>query len=73
MPKFRTLNEMFLLKNVEFGDQQTYFTKDSKKQFQGVAYRDAFTAGENAGLGLMELGIGPGDKVGLMSDRKSVV
>jgi len=70
MPKFRTLNEMFLLKNVEFGDQQTYFTKDSKKQFHGVTYREAFTAGENAGLGLMELGVGPGDKVGLMSDNR---
>jgi len=70
MPKFRTLNEMFLLKNVEFGDQQTYFTKDSKKQFQGVTYREAFTAGENAGLGLMELGVSPGDKVGLMSDNR---
>jgi long-chain acyl-CoA synthetase len=70
MPKFRTLNEMFLLKNVEFGDQETFFTKDSKKQFHGTTYREAFTAGENAGLGLMELGLMPGDKVGLMSDNR---
>ncbi|MCB1143406.1 MAG: long-chain fatty acid--CoA ligase [Leptospiraceae bacterium] len=70
MPKFRTLNEMFLLRNVEFGDQLTFFSKDAKKQYQGVSLRDVYTQSEYAGLGLMGMGLEPGDRVGLMSDNR---
>ncbi len=68
--QFRTLNEMFLLRVMEFGDKPTLFSKDSQKNFKGTTLREAYTDAENAGLGLMDPGLEPNDKVGLMSDNR---
>jgi long-chain acyl-CoA synthetase len=70
MGNFRTLNELFLSKNADSKTDGTFFTKDAKKQFQGLSFREVFTMAENAAIGLMELGINPGDKIGLMSDNR---
>ncbi len=70
MPTYRTLCEMFLAKNSDFNPEPTYYTKDNQKVFRGSTFREVFTQAENAAIGLMELGVGPGDKVGLMSDNR---
>src|SRR6185295_210033 len=61
---------MFLLTNMENGDRPTFFSKNAKKEFHGDTFKDVFTAAEDAGLGLMDLGLAPGDKVGLMADNR---
>lgn len=70
MATYRTLCEMFLLKNSEYDPNPMFYSKDSKKVFQGQTFREVFTQAENAAIGLMELGIEPKDKVGLMSDNR---
>ena len=70
MPTYKTLCEMFLAKNSDFNPEPTYYTKDNQKVFRGSTFREVFTQAENAAIGLMELGVGPGDKVGLMSDNR---
>lgn len=70
MATYRTLCELFLTKNADFTPDPAFYTKDAKKVFQGATFREVFTQAENAAIGLMELGINPGDKVGLMSDNR---
>ncbi|MDX1960752.1 MAG: long-chain fatty acid--CoA ligase [Leptospiraceae bacterium] len=68
--KFKSLNELFLTRLNEFGDEKLFFTKDSKKEFQGVTLKEVMNQAENAGIALMEMGLAPGDKVGLMADNR---
>ncbi|MCB1180181.1 MAG: long-chain fatty acid--CoA ligase [Leptospiraceae bacterium] len=70
MGNFRTLNELFLSKNAEFKQEGAFFSKDANKQFKGYTFKDVFSMSENAALGLMELGVVPGDRIGIMSDNR---
>jgi long-chain acyl-CoA synthetase len=67
---FTTINEMFLYSLSKYGNSPMYFSKDSNKDFQGVPLKDLFHKAQNVSLCLMEMGLEPGDKIGLMSDNR---
>lgn len=70
MSQFKTINEMFAYAAEKNGNTPIYFTKDKKKQFQGISIKELLENAENAGMALMEMGLQPGEKVGLMSDNR---
>lgn len=70
MPNFHTLNDLFFYADREFGKTEVYFSKDKNKNFKGVVFREAFHQAENLGLALLEMGLKPGDRVGLMADNR---
>jgi long-chain acyl-CoA synthetase len=67
---FRTLNEVFYQANNLYGTKKMFFGKDEKKEFVGTTFGDALKAAENLGIALMELGVKPGDHVGLLADNR---
>ncbi len=71
MRNFTTLNDLFYYAKDQYGSQETFFAKDSQKNFKSTTFREAFHQAENLGLSLIELGLNPGDKVGLMADNRT--
>ncbi|MEM7182784.1 MAG: long-chain fatty acid--CoA ligase [Spirochaetota bacterium] len=69
MSQFKTINEMFLYAAEKYGNKPLYFTKDKSKKFQGESVKQLLQQAENAGIALLEMGLQPGEKVGLMSDN----
>lgn len=70
MARYKTLNELFLFALEEHGNLQIFFTKNSQKQFEGLTLNQLFRKAQNLGIELMEMGLEPGDKVGLISDNR---
>ncbi|WP_411822511.1 AMP-dependent synthetase/ligase [Leptospira sp. 'Mane'] len=71
MKNFTTLNDVFYYAKKTYGSKEVFFAKDSQKVFQGTTFNDAFRKAENLGLALLQLGLQPGDKVGLMADNRT--
>ncbi|TGN08458.1 AMP-dependent synthetase/ligase [Leptospira ilyithenensis] len=71
MKNFTTLNDVFYYAKKNYGSKEIFFAKDSQKVFQGTTFNDAFRKAENVGLALLQLGLQPGDKVGLMADNRT--
>lgn len=67
---FNTLNEVFYQANDLYGTKKMFFGKNEKKEFVGTTFGDALKAAENLGIALMELGVKPGDHVGLLADNR---
>lgn len=69
--EYKTLNELFDYVKAKFGSREIFFTKNvKKKKFEGITFNDAYMAAENLGIMLSQLGVEPGDRVGLMADNK---
>ncbi|MCP5495883.1 MAG: long-chain fatty acid--CoA ligase [Leptospiraceae bacterium] len=70
MSQFTTLNEMFQYTLKNYGDKPIYFSKDNSKQFKGVTFRDTYRQAQNVALCLIDMGLEPRDRVGLMADNR---
>ncbi|GBF49265.1 long-chain-fatty-acid--CoA ligase [Leptospira ryugenii] len=70
MKNFSTLNDVFYYTKNRYGSKELFFSKDNQKQFKGTTFADAFRKAENVGLALLQFGLKPGDKVGLMADNR---
>ncbi|TGN18734.1 AMP-dependent synthetase/ligase [Leptospira idonii] len=71
MKNFTTLNDIFYYAKKNYGSRETFLAKDEKKVFKGTTFGDAFHQAENLGLSLLQLGLQPGDRVGLMADNRT--
>ncbi|MCB1160890.1 MAG: AMP-binding protein, partial [Leptospiraceae bacterium] len=70
MSQFKTINELFQVALQKYNDKPLYFTKDAKKNFQGVSLKEIYNKAQSLGCYLIELGVESGDRVGLMSDNR---
>lgn len=67
---FNTLNEIFYQAKELYGAKKLFYGKNDKKEFVGTTFGEALTSAENFGIALMELGVKPGDHVGLLADNR---
>ncbi len=70
MKNFTTLNDVFAYAQKNFGKKEIFYSKDSNKQFKGRTFSDVYRASENLALSLLQMGLKPGDRVGLMADNR---
>ncbi len=70
MKRYQTINQAIFHALDAFGNRELFFTKDLTKNFKGETLASVVHKAENLGLSLIELGLLPGDKVGLMADNK---
>ncbi|PJZ45369.1 AMP-dependent synthetase/ligase [Leptospira brenneri] len=71
MKNFTTLNDVFYYANKAYGSKEMFFGKDTQKNFKGRTFSDIFHQAENLALSLLQMGLQPGDKVGLMADNRT--
>ncbi|MCZ8156965.1 MAG: AMP-binding protein, partial [Leptospira sp.] len=71
MKNFTTLNDVFYYAKQQFASKELFFAKDSNKQFIGTSFGTVFKNAENVGLALLQFGLKPGDRVGLMADNRT--
>ncbi|MDZ4727144.1 MAG: long-chain fatty acid--CoA ligase [Leptospira sp.] len=71
MKNFATLNDVFYYAKNHYGSRELFFAKDSQKNFTGTTFSAAFKDAENVGLALLQFGLKPGDRVGLMADNRT--
>ncbi|XDD52670.1 long-chain fatty acid--CoA ligase [Leptospira sp. WS4.C2] len=71
MKNFTTLNDVFYYANRAYGSKEMFFGKDSGKNFVGRTFSDIFHKAENLALSLLQMGIQPGDRIGLMADNRT--
>lgn len=71
MKNFTTLNDVFYYANRAYGSKEMFFGKDSGKNFIGRTFSDIFHKAENLALSLLQMGIQPGDRIGLMADNRT--
>lgn len=67
---FNTLNEIFYQAKELYGAKKLFYGKNDKKEFVGTTFGEALENAENFGIALMELGVKPGDHVGLLADNR---
>lgn len=67
---YNTLNEIFYHARELHGGKKLFYSKNDKKEFVGVTYGEVLEEAENFGIALMELGLKPGDHVGLLADNR---
>lgn len=48
-----------------------FFAKDTAKNFKGRTFSDIFHEAENLALSLLQMGLQPGDRIGLMADNRT--
>src|SRR5512139_1143891 len=65
----RTLNDLFF-RAVEQHDKPDAFLHKREGAWRKVSHRDALAEVELLSLGLIELGIGPGDRVAIFSENR---
>ncbi|MCC5816260.1 MAG: long-chain fatty acid--CoA ligase [Leptospira sp.] len=70
MNSYQTINEAILYSLGKYGDRELFFTKNAQKDFQGETLKSVFHKAENLGLALIEMGLKPQEKVGIMADNK---
>lgn len=70
MKPYTTINQAIQNSLEHFKNTKLFFAKTSNKEFQGSTLGEVYTKAENLGLALMELGLQPQDKVGLMADNR---
>ncbi|MCW7492011.1 long-chain fatty acid--CoA ligase [Leptospira sp. 2 VSF19] len=71
MKNFTTLNDVFYYANRAYGAKEMFFGKDSQKNFFGRTFSDIFHKSENLSLSLLQMGLQPGDRIGLMADNRT--
>ncbi|MCW7490249.1 AMP-dependent synthetase/ligase [Leptospira meyeri] len=71
MKNFTTLNDVFYYANRAYGSKEMFFGKDVGKNFIGRTFSDIFHKAENLALSLLQMGIQPGDRIGLMADNRT--
>ncbi|PJZ86159.1 AMP-dependent synthetase/ligase [Leptospira harrisiae] len=71
MKNFTTLNDVFYYANRAYGSKEMFFGKDAAKNFFGRTFSDIFHKAENLALSLLQMGIQPGDRIGLMADNRT--
>lgn len=71
MKNFTTLNDVFYYAKRTYGSKEMFFAKDSNKNFKGRTFSDIFQEAENLALSLLQLGLQPGDRIGLMADNRT--
>lgn len=70
MNSYQTINEAILYSLGKYGDRELFFSKNTQKEFQGETLKSVFHKAENLGLSLIDMGLKPQEKVGLMADNK---
>ena len=65
-----TLTQMFYETQEKYGKHPMFFSKDDSKSFRGETFGDVFSKSEALACVLLDLGIKPGDKLGLMADNR---
>ncbi len=70
MKNFTTINQAIYNALEQNRNTKLFFSKNANKEFQGTSLGDVVTHGENLGIALMELGLSPLEKVGLMADNR---
>lgn len=71
MKNFTTLNDVFYYANRTYGNKEMFFGKDAGKNFIGRTFSDIFHNAENLALSLLQIGLQPGDRIGLMADNRT--
>ncbi|XDD41404.1 long-chain fatty acid--CoA ligase [Leptospira sp. WS60.C2] len=71
MKNFTTLNDVFYYAKRTYGSREMFFAKDNAKNFKGRTFSDIFHEAENLALSLLQLGLQPGDRIGLMADNRT--
>ncbi|TGL69050.1 AMP-dependent synthetase/ligase [Leptospira jelokensis] len=71
MKNFTTLNDVFYYAKRTYGSKEMFFAKDSNKNFKGRTFSDIFQEAENLALSLLQMGLQPGDRIGLMADNRT--
>ncbi|MDF3818755.1 long-chain fatty acid--CoA ligase [Leptospira sp. 96542] len=71
MKNFTTLNDVFYYAKKTYGSKEIFFAKDQSKNFKGRTFLDVYTAAENLALSLLQMGLNPGDRLGLMADNRT--
>lgn len=71
MKNFTTLNDVFYYAKRTYGSKEMFFAKDNAKNFKGRTFSDIFHEAENLALSLLQLGLQPGDRIGLMADNRT--
>ncbi|EKJ85571.1 long-chain acyl-CoA synthetase [Leptospira meyeri] len=71
MKNFTTLNDVFYYANRAYGSKEMFFGKDVGKNFISRTFSDIFHKAENLALSLLQMGIQPGDRIGLMADNRT--
>ncbi|EOQ87976.1 AMP-binding enzyme [Leptospira yanagawae serovar Saopaulo str. Sao Paulo = ATCC 700523] len=71
MKNFTTLNDVFYYAKRTYGSKEMFFAKDANKNFKGRTFSDIFQEAENLALSLLQLGLQPGDRIGLMADNRT--
>lgn len=69
MQKFKTLTELFEYTNQKYGTKDMFFSKDKNKNYYGESFGKVYRMAENFGIALLDMGLQPGDRVGLMADN----
>ncbi|HNK57954.1 MAG TPA: AMP-binding protein, partial [Leptospiraceae bacterium] len=64
------LAELYRESAEKYGSMPSFFSKDEKKQYQPVNYKDLYEMGLNLGEALIELGVQARDKVGFIADHR---
>ncbi|MCW7462786.1 AMP-dependent synthetase/ligase [Leptospira limi] len=71
MKNFTTLNDVFYYAKRTYGSKEMFFAKDNAKNFKGRTFSDIFHEAENLALSLLQMGLQPGDRIGLMADNRT--
>ncbi|TGM36739.1 long-chain fatty acid--CoA ligase [Leptospira biflexa] len=71
MKNFTTLNDVFYYAKKNYGSKEMFFAKDTAKNFKGRTFSDIFHEAENLALSLLQMGLQPGDRIGLMADNRT--
>lgn len=71
MKNLTTLNDVFYYAKKNYGSKEMFFAKDTAKNFKGRTFSDIFHEAENLALSLLQMGLQPGDRIGLMADNRT--
>ncbi|MCB1174197.1 MAG: long-chain fatty acid--CoA ligase [Leptospiraceae bacterium] len=53
-----------------WGDEPAFLTRNKKKEFEAISYKDLYEAGLNLATGLIELGVEARENVALLADNR---
>jgi long-chain acyl-CoA synthetase len=70
MKSYQTINDVLLSSLGQYKEKRILFSKNNQKEFIGETLGSVFRKAENVGVALIELGLAPQEKVGLMADNR---
>jgi len=68
---YSTINEIFYHAGELYGNKKLFYSKNDKKDFVGATYGEVLKNAENFGIALIEMGVKPGDRIGLIADNRT--